>query len=159
MSRPLKVALIAGLALAFVLASLGVGRILSARNAEHTVLEQVIRDQAQGRVGPVIAAIDGCRRNPRCVSATTGIVRQVSMPGGQVEILQITEGTKFSGGRSTGVARLAWQVGGRLPVAQCAVVDRTGSVASGFALHVRALSAPIDRTGACPDVAALLARY
>ena len=159
MSRPLRLALIAGSVLVFLAASLSVGRILSARNAEHTVLEQIIRDQSQGRVAAVTAAIDGCAQRSQCATRTAAAVRKVASPGGAVQILQITEGTKFSTGRSTGVARLAWQVGTGLPVAQCAVVDRTGSVVSGFALHVRALSAPIDRTGACPEVATLLARY
>jgi len=157
MSRPIRILIIlAGIAV-FVVASIGLGRVLSARGAERASLEQLINDEGAGRLKAVAGSITDCEPGTACYERLSKVLAKVGKPGAKVEILQITQGTKVSPGGSTGVARIAWSVGGRLPVAQCVVVERKGSVTSGFTVSINAVSAPIDRTGACPTVERLLA--
>lgn len=157
MSRPARILTVVVVVLFFLGASLGLGRVLSARGAERTLLEQLITDQAKGDAGAVDAAVTGCAAKPACVARTKEIVGKVSNPGGRIEVLQVTQGTDVSPGESTGVARIAWNAGRSLPVVQCVATRRTGNVFGGFAVELLAVSKPIDRTGACPDAAKVVA--
>lgn len=150
-SRPVKILLIASAAIAFIAASLGLARVLSARAAERTTLEQLIADEAAGRAPRVADAIGGCPRGSECAAKVEAMVGKVAAPEAPLKILQISQGTPVSPGGGTGVARIAWRTDGRLPVVQCVVVSRTGDVVSGFELRVLAVSKPIEQEGTCPD--------
>jgi len=150
MSRPIKILIISVGVVAFIGASLGVGRLLVARGAEQTMLMGLITDQNAGRSDRVVAAISGCSESAECVNAVAALVKQVKDPGASLKVLQIVQGTKLSSGPSTGVSRIAWRSNGRLPVVQCVPTRRTGSVISGFRVEVLAVSKPIAREGSCP---------
>lgn len=158
MSRPARIITFAAIAIAFIGLSLGLGRVLAARGAERTLLERLIADQAAGRVGAVADAIEGCRGEPACEQRVARLVGKVSSPGGNLEVLQITQGTGVSPGASTGVARIAWNAGTELPVVQCVATRRAGNVVGGFRVTIVAVSSPIDRTGACPAAGELAAQ-
>ena len=150
MSRPVKILLIALGVVAFIVTSLGVGRLLAARGVEETMLQQLITDQNAGRSEQVVAAISGCSGSAKCVSAVDSIVKQVKSPGTPLLVLQIVQGTKISAGPSSGVSRIAWRPNGKLPVVECVTTRRTGTVVSGFKVEVLAVSKPIAREGSCP---------
>jgi len=155
MSRPARILTVVAIVLLFVGASLALGRVLSARGAERTVLETLITDEANGRSQAVAAAVSGCAGDGHCVARIKALLAKVSQPGARIEVLQITQGTDVSPAGSTGVARIAWTAGAHLPVVQCIVTERSGNVVSGFAVGIVAISKPIDRTGACPDAPTL----
>ncbi len=159
MSRPIKILIISVGVVAFIGASLGVGRLLVARGAEQTMLMDLITDQNAGRSDRVVAAISGCSESAKCVSAVAALVKQVKDPGASLKVLQIVQGTKLSSGPSTGVSRIAWRSNGRLPVVQCVPTRRTGSVISGFRVEVLAVSKPIAREGSCPKDKPIVTGY
>ncbi|MCX6388558.1 MAG: hypothetical protein NTX07_07500 [Solirubrobacterales bacterium] len=156
MSRPVRIALIVALGAVFIVVSLGVGRVLGARGAERVLVEQVIRDQASGNVQGIARELPNCGLGTKCHANVVKLLAKVSGPGLPLEILQITQAAGVSPGGSTGVARIAWHIGSRLPVVECLVIQKTGNVVSGFGVHLIKLSNPIAREGACPGVPNLL---
>ena len=158
MSRPLKIVLILVAGIAFLAASLGLARVLAASGAERTLLEGLIADQGAGRSAEVTALLPDCAAGSECAKRTKAMIDRNAKPGGKVKILQIDGGAPLSAGSADGVARLAWKVGADLPVVQCAVVRREGSVTAGFSVNLVVLSKPIAAEGACPTAAELLAK-
>ncbi len=156
MSRPARIAIIFVGIIAFVVISLGVGRMLGARDSERVMIEQVIRHQASGNTQALTRYLPDCGAGTKCNKQITALVKRVKGPTLTLEILQITRGAGFGTGGATGVARIAWHLGKRLPVVQCLGIKRTGTVISGFAIHLTSVSNPIAREGACPGVANLL---
>ncbi|MEI6447466.1 MAG: hypothetical protein WCO96_06245 [Actinomycetes bacterium] len=158
MSRPLKITILLVIGVAFLAASLGLARVLAASGAERTLLEGLIADQGAGRSAEVTALLPDCAPGSACATRTNAMIDRNSEAGGKVKILQIDGGAPLSAGSADGVARLAWKVGSGLPVVQCAVVRRQGSVTSGFEVDLLVLSKPIEAEGACPTVPELLAK-
>ncbi|MCX6393965.1 MAG: hypothetical protein NTY57_03820 [Solirubrobacterales bacterium] len=156
MSRPARIALIFAGVVAFIVISLGVGRMLGARDSERVLVEQIIRAQAKGDTAALIKDLPDCGAGTKCNKQITALVKRVQGPTLTLETLQITRGAGFGAGGATGVARIAWHLGKRLPVVQCLGIKRTGNVISGFAIHLTSVSNPIAREGACPGVANLL---
>jgi hypothetical protein len=157
MSRPVRIILILAAVAAFIAISLGVGRVLSAQGAQRNALQGLIAKEASGNALASARLIDNCSPGTACFTHMTKVVGAVGHPGERLELLQIDQGSGFSPGAQTKVARLAWHTGSRLPTVQCAVVETRGSVISGFSIHLLAVSAPIARDGACPEVAKVLA--
>lgn len=130
--------------------------MLGARDSERVLVEQIIRAQAKGDTAALIKDLPDCGAGTKCNKQITALVKRVQGPTLTLETLQITRGAGFGAGGATGVARIAWHLGKRLPVVQCLGIKRTGNVISGFAIHLTSVSNPIAREGACPGVANLL---
>ena len=156
MSRPVRITLVLIGVIVFVAGSLAMGRVLAARGAERSLLEGVIRDQAKGDSAALASGLPNCETGTKCRTQVDALVKKVSGPGKPLEILQITGGVGSGPGPAEGVARIAWHTGEDLPVVQCVVVKKSGSVVSGFSLEIVKVSNPIDREGACPGVVNLI---
>ena len=149
MSRPARILMILGIAIAFIAISLGVGRMLAASGAERSQLEQVIRAEAKGDSAGLAALLPACGAGTACRAQVDEVIAKVGAPGQPLEILQIDGGTGSGAGSADGTARIAWHAGTRLPTVQCVKVHRSGDVISGFGIQIVSVSQPIAREGTC----------
>jgi hypothetical protein len=145
-SRRTKLLIATGVVL-FLGVSLLLARYLSTENRERDAVYALLRDQARGDARAVLRRLDGC--DARCRAAVGTNVRRLARPG-DVKILAYTSSTAYALGAASGPTRVAWTIVNRqLPVVQCVEVQRTGSVLTGRAINLRALSVPIDSQGSC----------
>ena len=146
MSRRTKLLIATGVVL-FLGVSLLLARYLSTENRERDAVYALLRDQARGDARAVLRRLDGC--DQRCRAAVQTNVRRLARPG-DVKILAYTSSTAYALGAASGPTRVAWTIVNRqLPVVQCVEVQRKGSVLTGRAINLRALSVPIDSQGSC----------
>ena len=146
MSRRTKLLIAVGVVL-FVGVSFDLARYLSTENRERDAVYALLRDQARGDAQAMLRRLDGC--DARCRAAVETNARRLARPG-IVKILAYNSSTAYALGGASGPTRVAWTIVNRqLPVVQCVEVQRTGSVLTGRAINLRALSVPIDSTGSC----------
>jgi hypothetical protein len=69
---------------------------------------------------------------------------------GTVAIIQIQPSAGFSLRGTVGVARVAWNAGGSLPIVQCVRVRRAGNALSGLHVELLELSRRIRSDADCP---------
>ena len=97
----------------------------------------------------VVREIEGCGEDPGCRAQVARTVARVRRAG-EVKILRLDSGTAYALGSATGTTRVAWGVVDRgLPVVQCVVVHRSGSLLAGHSITLRRLSRPIGRESSC----------
>lgn len=133
----------------FLIISALLARVFSANSAEQAALTTLVTDEARGDTGAVIGDITGCRTTPACRQRAGENARSLAHPGA-VSIIQIQPSTSFSIAGKRGFARVAWSVGGSLPIVQCVRVWRTGNVISGLHVQLHEVSRRIGSESACP---------
>jgi hypothetical protein len=145
--RRLAVAAVA--ALAFVAICLVLARWLNEENRERDAVLDIARAEARGDAAAVARRLEDCAPDPRCRTRVAAIVARVRRPG-EVKILSLDSGTSYALGSKTGTTRVAWGVVDRgLPVVQCVVVRRKGSLLAGHSITLLRLSRPIGRESSC----------
>jgi len=150
MRRPLRIlVLLIGVA-AFVAISLGLGRVLSANGAERSAIVALMQAQARGDAAAVVARIEGCASESRCVARAHADAARLRAPG-NVELVRLDPSTSFSLGGTSGVARVVWKTPAHETVVQCVSVHRGGDVIGGLSVELRALSGPIGHQSNCPS--------
>jgi len=149
MSRSRRILVIALAAVAFLLVSAGLARVLSANGAERAAIRDLLDAQARGDAAALVAGIDGCDARPGCRATAERNAEQLRSEG-EVEVVRLDLSSGFSLGGTTGTARVVWKTPSRLTVVQCARVRRGGDVVSGLDVRVLSLSRPIDRQSSCP---------
>jgi hypothetical protein len=148
--RRRNVILLIGLgAVVFVAISGLLARAFSVSGAEDAVITDLVRAEAGGRAGQIVATISGCRNEAACRSRVAQNVAALRRPGG-VQIIQITHSAGFSLGGTVGTARVAWLVGSSKPIVQCLRVRHAGDVLQGFQVEVLKLSPRIRSDADCP---------
>ena len=127
--------------------SLLLARGLTGAGTERAEVLDLMRAQARGDAGAVLAQLPACRREPACAQATRARVAELRRPGA-VQILTYAPSTRLALTRSTGTGRVAWRAGEGLPVVQCVRVRREGPLTGG-AVELLSVSAPIEAEGGC----------
>ncbi|MEA2298860.1 MAG: hypothetical protein QOF77_1796 [Solirubrobacteraceae bacterium] len=146
MSRRLRISLISAGVVLFLLVSFLLARFLAVENVERDAVLGLLRAQARGDAAAMLATLRDCRDTcPQVVRVNAGSLRGP----GQVTILNDKSATAYSLGGATGKTRIAWKLPNRLPVVQCVLVRRRGSVLRGLQVTLLSLSAPIDGTADC----------
>jgi len=135
----------------FVFVFLGVSFLLArgltgAGNERSKVLE-LVRAQARGDAGAVLADLPACRAEPACAQVTRERVAKLRRAG-RVQILNYQPSVQVAMTRQTGTGRVAWRAGTSLPVVQCVRVRRDGPLTGGD-VELLAISAPIGRESGC----------
>jgi hypothetical protein len=120
--------------------------LTGAGNERSKVLE-VLRAQARGDAGAVLADLPACRAEPACAQVTRDRVAELRRPG-PVQILNYRPSVQVALTRQTGTGRVAWRAGKSLPVVQCVRVRRDGPLTGGD-VELLALSAPIGGEEGC----------
>src|SRR5215211_6414984 len=98
--------------------SLLLARGLAGTGTERGKVLDVLKAEAAGDAGAVLALLPACRAEPACVQVTRARVRRLARPGA-VQILNYEPSARLSLTRRTGTGRVAWRVGDSLPVVQC----------------------------------------
>jgi hypothetical protein len=123
-------------------------RILTGAGNERAEVLTLLRAQARGDGGAMLAELPACRAEAACAAQTRALARRLRRPGA-VEILAYRPSSRAAITAETGVARVAWRAGSGLPVVQCVRARRNGPL-SRDQVELLAISQPIARTGACP---------
>jgi hypothetical protein len=147
--RPLRYTLVASAAVAFLVVSAGLARVLGAANAERDAAIELVKAESHGDAAAVVAGIRGCRSDAACRERVAAQVARLRSAG-KVRVLRLDGPSHFALRARTGTARIAWRAGDALPVVQCVRLRRAGDLRHGFRVEVLALSAPIRRDAACP---------
>ena len=145
----MRYALVALGAIAFLVVSAGLARVLGAANAERDAAIAIVKAQSHGDTAAVVAGIRGCRSQPGCRERVIAQVARLHSAG-KVRVLRLDGPSQLAVSARTGTARIAWRAGDALPVVQCVRLRREGDLGHGFRIEVLALSAPIRRDAACP---------
>jgi hypothetical protein len=140
---------IAAAIIVFLVVSALLARIFSANSAEQSAITSLVKDEARGDTGAVIGDIANCRASPTCRTRAGYNATTLKRPGA-VSIIQIQPSTSFSIAGTLGTARVAWSVGGSLPIVQCVKVRRTGNAISGLKVDLLVVSRRIKSDTACP---------
>jgi hypothetical protein len=133
----------------FLVVSALLARVFSANSAEQSALTSLVKDEARGDVNAVIADITGCGNSAACRTRARDNASALKHSGA-VSIIQIQPSTSFSIAGTRGFARVAWDVGGSLPIVQCVRVHRTGNAISGLHVELLVVSRRIKSDAACP---------
>ena len=123
-------------------------RYLFTENVERNDILAVLQAQAHGDAPRELALLEGCRAEPACAATVRASALKLRRPG-EVKILSIKSTTAGALSATTGTARVAWTVIGRLPIVQCVVVRRTGDALRGLHVALLSLSAPIENEADC----------
>ena len=146
MSRRTKLLIAVGVVL-FLGISFVLARYLTTENRERDAVYALLQDQARGDVDAMLRRLDDC--DARCRAAAEANARRLARPG-EVKILAYTSSTGYALGGATGPTRVAWTIVNRqLPVVQCVVVRREGSVLAGHSITLLRVSRPIGRESSC----------
>jgi hypothetical protein len=146
--RPLRILLIVGAVILFLLVSGVLTRFLSVENAEREDDLALLKAQAAGNVSGMLERLSGCGERPACVAAVRLDASRLRTTGA-VKILDLGSTTAYSLTGATGKTRLAWTIIGKPPVVQCVLVKRSGNFLSGISVRLLSLSAPISKEGDC----------
>jgi hypothetical protein len=133
----------------FLIISALLARVFSANAAEQSAITALVKAQARGDTGAIIDRIVDCRTTPACQLRARENAQALRHPG-TVSIIQIQPSTSFSIAGTSGTARVAWNVGGSLPIVQCVRVRRTGNVISGLDVELTEVSRRIKSDAPCP---------
>lgn len=129
--------------------SLLLARGLTGGTRERGQVLELVRAQARGDAGAVLAMLPACRSEPACARTTRDLVAELRAPG-EVQLLTYDPSTRLALTRKVGTGRVAWRADGGLPVVQCVRVQREGPLTGG-AVELLSVSAPIARDGSCPQ--------
>jgi hypothetical protein len=125
-------------------------RVWSADGAETSALTALVKDEATGNQTDAVAGILGCRTNPSCRARVAHNIAALKHPG-SVSIIQINPSTGFSLTSTLGTARVAWTVGGSLPIVQCVRVRHAGDALHGLRVELLEVSVRIKSDADCPS--------
>ncbi len=148
MRRAYIVAIAVAIVLFLVISAL-LARVFSANSAEQSAITTLVTAEARGDTSAIVDAIAGCRTAPACRRRASEVAAALKHPGA-VSIIQLQPSTSFSIAATSGTARVAWNVGGSLPIVQCVRVHRAGNVLSGLRIELLEVSRRIKSDTACP---------
>jgi hypothetical protein len=146
MRRP-RTFVIAFLVFVFLGVSFLLARGLTGAGNERSKVLDLLRAQARGDAGAVLADLPACRAEPACVQVTRERVAKLRRAGA-VQILNYKPSVQVALTRQTGTGRVAWRAGTSLPIVQCVRVRRDGPLTGGD-VELLAISAPIGRQDSC----------
>jgi hypothetical protein len=148
--RSRLIALIASIAVVFLLVSAVLARVWSGDGAEQSAVTALLHDEARGDAAAMIAAIQGCANSPACRARARYDAGALDRPG-SVSILQYVPSTGFSLGGTLGTARVAWEIVDETrPIVQCVRVRRAGNALSGIKIELLAITTRLRTDADCP---------
>jgi hypothetical protein len=147
--RRVYVFAIAAAIIVFLVISALLARVFSANSAEQSAITGLIKAEARGDAGAVMADILDCRVTEACRARAASNAARLKHPGA-VSILELNPSNSFSIVGTEGTARVAWNVGGSLPITQCVRVRRTGNAISGLHVQLLAVTPRLVTDADCP---------
>ncbi len=124
-------------------------RVFSADGAERSAVTSLVQDEARGDSHAMLARMSGCSSDHACRQQV--VLNAAALKhSGAVSILQIQPSTGFSLTGTVGYARVAWNVGGSLPIVQCVRVRRAGDAVSGIRVELLSITPRMKSDATCP---------
>ena len=148
MRRAYLIAIAAALIVFLVISAL-LARVFSANAAEQSAITALVKAEARGDASAIMAEVASCSATPSCRARARENAAALRHPG-KVSIIQIQASTSFSIADTLGTARVAWNVGGSLPIVQCVRVRRRGNAISGLHVELTEVSRRIKSDAPCP---------
>jgi len=133
----------------FLLVSALLARVYSSVTAERSGVTALVDAEAHGEKTSMLDDLYQCRSSAACrarVAADAGALRRA----GAVSVLELSVSSSFPIFGKTGVARVAWETPGQLPITQCVRVRHTGNPISGMKVELLEISERIKTNGDCP---------
>ena len=132
-------------AVVFLAISLAVARFLTTEGRERDRVYALLRAEAAGDPGAVLARLDAC--DAACAAKVRAFLPRLGAPGASpasVKIARLDSQTSYSLGVSEGWSRVVWvrDVKAR-PVVQCVLVRRAGNPLTGRSVSLLRVSAPL----------------
>ena len=146
MRRPPRIVLIAAGVIVFLAVSFELARWLTLEDVERTDILSLLTAEVHGDAASMLAQLHDCTAQCREHVRTDAL--GLKRPG-SVQILARSSATAYTLTGAVGFTRVAWMVGGRLPVVQCVTVSRTGNVLTGLDVRLLRVSLPIPSTSDC----------
>jgi hypothetical protein len=135
--------------LLFLAISALLARVFSVDGAERSAITSLVQIEAKGNAHGVIDRLDGCAQDAACQARAVADAAVLKHPG-SISILQLEPSAGFSLTSTLGTARVAWNVGGSLPIVQCVRVRRAGTVLSGLRVELLSISPKLAGDATCP---------
>ncbi len=148
MRRLYIVGIVVGVLLFLAISAL-LARVFSVDDAERSAITSLVQTEAQGNASGVIARIDGCAQDAAC-RARAVVDAAALKHRGSISILRLDPSAGFSLTSTLGTARVAWSVGGSLPIVQCVRVRRAGNALSGLEVQLLSVSPKLAGDATCP---------
>lgn len=148
MRRTYVLAIAAAIVVFLVISAL-LARAFSANGAEQDAITSLVRAEAHGDLDALLVDISGCRTSPACRRRAASNADRLRRTG-SISILSLEPSTSFSIAGTEGTARVAWEVGGSLPITQCVRVRRTGNILSGLHVDLLAVTPRLAADAVCP---------
>ncbi len=137
-----------GVALFLVISAI-LARVFSADDAERAAITTLVRAEARGDAGAMIAQLYRCGASEACRARVAADAGSLERPG-SLAILELNTSTSFSLASTLGTARVAWRAGSALPVTQCVRVRRAGNAITGLRIELLEISLRIPSDSSCP---------
>jgi hypothetical protein len=133
----------------FLVVSALLARVYSSVSAERSGVTALVGAEARGDQAAMLSNLYLCRSSSACrarVAQDATSLRQT----GQVSVLELSVSSSFPILGETGVARVAWETPGQLPITQCVRVRHAGNPISGMKVELLEISQRIKTSGDCP---------
>ncbi len=135
--------------LIFLAISAVLARVFSVDGAERSAILALVQTEARGNASGVVDRLDGCQQDAACRARAAGNAAALKHSG-SVSILELNPSAGFSLTSTLGTARVAWNVGGSLPIVQCVGVRRAGNALGGFRVELLTVSPKLAGDATCP---------
>ncbi len=135
--------------LIFLAISAVLARVFSVDGAERSAILALVQTEARGNASGVVGRIDGCQQDAACRARAEANAAELKHRG-SVSILELNPSAGFSLTSTLGTARVAWNVGGSLPIVQCVRVRRAGNVLSGLRVELLSITQKLAGDATCP---------
>ena len=149
MRRRTLIVLIALGVIVFLFISAVLARVFSVDGAERSAITALIQAQARGDQAAMLQRIHGCQESTVCQARVSEDIAALRHSG-TGSIIQLTTSAGFSLTSTLGTARVAWNVGGSLPIVQCVRVRRAGNAFTGLSVELLEISRRIKSDADCP---------
>jgi hypothetical protein len=133
----------------FLVVSAVLARVYSSVSAERSGVTALINAQARGDQAAMLSDLYQCRSRAACRARVAYDATRLRRPGA-VAVLELTVSTSFPLGGDLGVARIAWEPHGQLPITQCVRVRHAGNPITGLKVELLQISPRIKTNGDCP---------
>jgi hypothetical protein len=146
--RPTLIIIAAAVAL-FLVVSAVLARVYSSVSAERSGVTALINAEARGDQAGMLSDLYQCRPSAACRARVAQDAASLRRPG-PISVLELTVSSSFPLGGDVGVARVAWEPHGQLPITQCVRVRHAGNPVTGLKVELLEISPRIKTNGDCP---------
>jgi hypothetical protein len=141
--------LVAAIVVVFLVVSALLARVYSSASAERSGVTALVVNEARGDQAGMIHDLYQCGSSSACRARAAADATSLRRSG-QVSVLELSVSSSFPILGETGVARIAWETPGGLPVTQCVRVRHTGNPITGMKVELLEISTRIKTSADCP---------